>query len=82
MLLNLFPVKHDKYVIKALPKKSIFIHFKTFGMSLSIQKHKHKQNLHSFTLVIYISFKSLSVMELHIDTCDTNKLSGSGSETW
>jgi len=58
MLRNLFPVKHDKYVIKAFPKKSIFIHFKTFGMSSSIQKHKHKQNLHSLSLVIYISLIS------------------------
>ena len=44
MLRNLFPVKYDKYVIKAFPKKSVCIHFKTFGMSSSIQKHKHKQN--------------------------------------
>nr|KAJ0199760.1 hypothetical protein LSAT_V11C600319750 [Lactuca sativa] len=58
MLRNLFPVKHDKYVNKAFMKKCIFIRFKTFGMSSSIQKHKHKQNLHSLSLVIYISLIS------------------------
>ena len=63
-------------------EEAYFIHFKTFGMSLSIQEHKHKRNLHLFTLVIYISFKSLSVMSLHFVTYDIHKLSGSGWETW
>ena len=61
-------------MLSKISKKCIFIHFKTFGMSSSIHKHKHKQKLDSFTLVIYISFKSLSVKQLRIDTCDRNKL--------
>ena len=52
------PRKTREIRYQSISEETYFIHFKTFGMSSSIQKHKHKHNLHSLSLVIYISLIS------------------------
>ena len=65
-LRNLFPKQNMIKFIKTFLKENVFsLNNKISWCHVPIQTHKHKQNIHSFTLVIYISF-NLSVQSSFI----------------